>query len=126
MSFRAIPFDTATDGLEFGSVFLDAKEKRIWSDEHVGFLIYTIVRDDANRFGPSWVAGVTTLGEEPEHRKIRLKANPRRDTLMERLRERLDDAGMAIGPVALQLTEIDGGNTVWAIVPWTGAADSAA
>lgn len=125
MSFNAISLDAATDGLEFtNSVYLDGKEKHPWGSEHVGFYIHSITNDAKNRYGPRWVLDVSTVDEEPENRKIGLNSNPRRDALMTRLQERLEDG--VIGPVQLRLQELEGGTSVWTIVAWTGDETDAA
>lgn len=125
MSFNAISLDAATDGLEFANnVYLDGNEKQLWGAEHVGFYIHSIKHDPKNRYGARWILDVSTVDQEPENRKIGLNANPRRDTLMTRLQERLEDG--VIGPVQLRLQELEGGTSVWTIVAWTGDDTDAA
>ena len=119
----AVSFDAATEDFEPRSEYLSGADKHAWADEHVGFDIFTIKLDPPRgKFDASWLLGVSTVpgdgDEEPEHRKMRLGANPRRDQLMEHLQQTLRD-GRAVGPVMLSNLEIDGGLTTWLIVPWT-------
>lgn len=122
MAFRSISLNAATDGLEFATVYLSAAEKKLWSDAHVPFHIYSAKRDEKNRFGARWVLDVTTVAtdDEPaESRKIGLGCNDRRDQFMARLQDVLDGGGV-IGPVELHSLDLEGGNTVWTIQEWTG------
>jgi hypothetical protein len=119
----AVSFDRATEGYEPHSDFLNGKEKHQWADEQVAFDIYTIKPEPpSGKFDASWLLGVTTVpgieDEEPEHRKIRLGANPRRDQLMAHLQVSLRD-GHAVGPVMLQNLELEGGTSTWLVVAWT-------
>jgi hypothetical protein len=117
----SVSFDAATEDFEPVSEYLSGADKHEWADEHVGFDIHTIKLDAARgKFEESWLLGVTTVpvDEEPEHRKMRLGANPRRNQLMAHLQQTLRD-GHAVGPVMLSNLEIDGGLTTWLIVPWT-------
>jgi hypothetical protein len=118
----SVSLDDATEGFEPKSDYLDSKEKHLWAENHVAFDIYTIKPEPpSGKFPASWVVGVSTVAtddDEPEHRKIRLGANPRRDQLMEHLQVILRD-GRAVGPVMLQNLGLEGGLSTWLIVAWT-------
>ena len=118
MSINTISLDEATDGLEFANEYLSGKDKQDWAANHVPFFINGIKFDDANRYGKRWILDVNTDEDPPVDRKIGLNANARRDQLMERLRERLENG--AIGPVRLENVDLEGGTTVWTLVPYTG------
>jgi len=117
MAFRSISLNAATDGLEIASSYLDAKEKKLWSDAHLAFHIYGVKKDEKNRFGARWILDVTTVAtdDEPaESRKIGLGCNDRRDQFMARIQDVLEGGGV-IGPVELHSLDLEGGNTVWTI-----------
>ena len=119
MSTRLISLDTATDGLEFANEYLTGKDKQQWGADHVPFDLHGVKYDDKNRYGARWILDVSTYDDPPENRKIGLNANPRRDQLMERLQERLEDG--VIGPLELQNVDLEGGTSVWTLVPHTVA-----